>query len=81
MFKVGKVTHFYDTLGVAIIELDAPLAVKDKIKFVREGRDLFEQEVDSIQIGHEKRDSAKAGEMIALKTYEVVKEGTDVYKR
>jgi hypothetical protein len=81
MFKVGQVTHFYDSLGVAIIELDAPLAVKDKIVFVSGGKDLFAQEVESIQIGHEKMDSAKSGEMIGLKTSKIVEVGTDVYKR
>ncbi len=80
MFKVGRVTHFYDKLGVAIIELDAPLAVGDKIKFVRGGEDLFEQEVDSIQIEHEKKDTAGKGDVVGLKTNESVKEGTEVYK-
>jgi len=81
LFKVGRVTHFYDKLGVAIIELDAPLAVGDKIKFVRGGEDLFEQEVDSIQIEHEKKDTAGKGDVIGLKSKEAVKEGTEVYKQ
>lgn len=80
MYKIGKVTHYFDKLGVAIVELDAPLAVGDKIKFVRGGEDLFEQEVDSIQIEHEKVDTAKKGQVVGLKTKEVVKEGAEVYK-
>ncbi|MBU0998333.1 hypothetical protein KJ570_02290 [Patescibacteria group bacterium] len=79
-FKVGKVTHYYDKIGVAIIELNAPLAVGDKIKFVRGGEDLFEQEITSIQIEHEKKDSAKKGDVIGLKTDKGVKEDAEVYK-
>ena len=80
MFKVGKVTHFYDKLGVAIIDLDGTLSVGDNIKFVRGGEDLFEQKVESIQIEHEKKDTAGKGDVVGLKTNEAVKEGTEVYK-
>lgn len=80
MFKVGKVTHYYDKLGVTIIELDGTLAVGDKVKFVRGGEDLFEQTVDSIQIEHEKKDSAGKGDVIGLKIDEAVKEGAEVFK-
>ncbi len=78
--KVGRVTHYYDKLGVAVVELDADLAVGDTIKFVRGGEDLFEQKVDSIQIEHEKRESAKKGEAVGLRTEKVVKDGAEVYK-
>lgn len=80
MFKVGKVTHYYDKIGVAIVELDGTLAVGDKIKFVRGGEDLFEQTVESIQIEHEKKDSAGKGDVVGLKVNEPVKEQAEVYK-
>jgi putative protease len=80
LFKVGKVSHFYDKIGVAIIDLDAPLAVGDKIKFVKGEEDLFEQAVDSIQIEHEKKDTAAKGDVIGLKTNETVQEGAEVFK-
>lgn len=80
MFKVGKVSHYYDKLSVAIIDLDGTLSVGDNIKFVRGGEDLFEQKVESLQIEHEKKDSAGKGDVIGLKTNEAVKEGTEVYK-
>lgn len=79
-FKIGKVTHYYDKIGVAIVELDAALAVGDKIKFVRGGEDLFEQLVESIQIEHEQRDSAGKGDVVGLKVNQEVKEGAEVYK-
>ncbi len=80
MFKVGKVSHYYDKLSVAIIDLDGTLSVGDKVKFTRGGEDLFEQKVESIQIEHEKKDSAGKGDVVGLKTNEAVKEGTEVFK-
>lgn len=79
-FKIGKVTHFYDKIGVAVVELDAGLAVGDTIKFVRGGENIFEQKVESIQVEHEKKDSAAKGDVIGLKTVKDVKEGAEVYK-
>ncbi len=78
--KVGMVTHYYDKIEVAIVELTGTLSVGDKVKFVRGGEDLFEQVVDSIQIEHEKVDSAKKGEVVGLKTKELVKDGAEVFK-
>ena len=80
MVKVGKVTHYYDKIGVVIVELDGTLAVGDKIRFARGGEDLFEETVESIQIEHEKKDSASKGDVVGLKVNEAVKEGAEVYK-
>ena len=80
MFKIGRVSHFYDKIGVAIVELDGTLAVGDSIKFVRGGEDLFEEKVESIQIEHKKVDSAGKGDVIGLKTNEAVREGAEVFK-
>jgi len=78
--KIGKVTHFYDKIGVAIVELTASLSKGDKVKFARGGEDLFEQDVNSIQIEHEQKDSAGKGEVVGLKVDSEVKEGAEVYK-
>ena len=80
MFKVGTVTHFYDKIGVAIIELAGTLSVGDKIRFARGGEDLFTQVVDSIQVEHKKLDSAGLGDVIGLKTDEALKAGAEVFK-
>ncbi len=79
-FKVGKVTHYYEKIGVAVVELDAALARGEKIKFVRGGEDLFEQEIKSMQIEHKQIKSAKKGDIIGLKTDKEVKEAAEVYK-
>ncbi|MEK7116958.1 MAG: hypothetical protein AAB837_02230 [Patescibacteria group bacterium] len=79
MKKVGKVTHYYDNIGVAIVELEATLKVGDKVKFEGHGAD-FEQEVTSLQVNHEQVEKASAGDAIGLKTDQKVKEGTEVKK-
>jgi hypothetical protein len=40
MFKIGKVTHYYDKIGVAIVQLDGLLAVRDKVRFTKNGEYL-----------------------------------------
>jgi len=79
-FKVGKVTHYYDKIGVAIVELEGNLANGDKVKFARGGEDMYEQPVDSMQVEHGKVESAKKGDVIGLKVTQPVKEGAEVYK-
>lgn len=79
-FKIGQVIHYYDKIGVAIVELDADLAVGERIRLKRGGEDLFDQSVESIQIEHEKVQLAKKGQIVGLKLKEGVKEGAQVYK-
>lgn len=80
LFKVGKVTHYYDKIGVAVVELEGALTVGDKIRFVRGGEDLFEQKVESIQVEHEKVGFADRGDTVGLKLNKPLKEGAEVYK-
>ncbi|MAG59792.1 hypothetical protein CMO96_03330 [Candidatus Woesebacteria bacterium] len=78
--KVGKVTHYYDKIKVAVVELDGNLTKGDKIRFVRGGEDLFEQEVGSMQIEHDKVESAKKGQIIGLEVDQEAKDGAEVFK-
>lgn len=73
-------THYYDKIGVAVVELDGGLSKGDKIKFVRGGEDMFEQKVESMQIEHDKIDSAKKGDIVGLKVDQEVKEDAEIYK-
>ncbi len=78
-FKIGKVTHYYDKIGVAVVELSADLAAGDTIKISGHGRE-FTQEVGSMQVEHENVQAAKKGQAIGLKTDENAKPGDEVYK-
>lgn len=76
---IGKITHFYPKISVAVIELEHTLNVGDKIAIER-GEEMFEQNVDSMQIEHENIQQAKAGQSIGLKVKDKTKEGAKVFK-
>ena len=76
--KVGEVTHYYDKIGVAVVEIIAPLKVGDKIKIVS-GDKEFEQEVASMQVEHKNVQKAKKGDAVGLKIDQPVKKG-EVFK-
>jgi translation elongation factor EF-1alpha len=78
--KVGRVTHFFSKISVAVIELTAPLAVGDRIVFKGPSTDS-EQTVDSMQIEHANVQKAEAGQSIGLKVAERVRETDLVYKK
>jgi len=75
---VGKITHFFDNISVAVIDLNAPLKAGDKIRVKGETTD-FEQEVESMQVEHEKIDKAKKGQAIGMKVKEKVRLNDKVY--
>ena len=77
---LGKVTHYYDHLGVAVIKLakGATLKKGDKVQFKGSNTD-FTQEVVSLQADHKDVDSVKAGDDFGLKVDKPVKDGDQVY--
>ena len=76
---VGKVTHYYPKIGVAVIELSDELKVGDRISI--EGVTTnFEQTVESMEIEHKKIEVAKAGDSIGLKVIDRVRENDRVIK-
>jgi F0F1-type ATP synthase beta subunit len=77
--EVGKVTHYFAKIDVAVVDLTAPLSVGDKIAIKGATTDL-EQTVESMQIEHENVTTAKAGQSIGLKVKERVRESDVVYK-
>jgi putative protease len=76
---VGKVTHFFTHISVAVIELSDTLNAGDTISF--EGASTnFQQKVDSMQIEKQTIPIAKKGQAIGIKTNDRVREGDAVYK-
>ena len=76
---IGKVTHYFSKIGVAVIELSDTLKVGDTIRIVG-GQTDFNQMIESMEIEHEKVQEAKAGDSIGLKISQKVREGYKVYK-
>ena len=77
--KVGKITHYFDKIGVAVLEVDNPIEVGDKIKIISRGEEM-EQEITSMQVEHENVKKAAKGDAVGLKVNQPVKEGAEVYK-
>jgi putative protease len=77
--EVGKATHFFSKISVAVVELTAPLSVGDKIR-VQGPTTNFEQIVQSMQIEHENVKTAQKGQSIGLKVDERIRENDTVYK-
>lgn len=75
---IGKVTHYFSKIGVAIIELASPLKTNEKINIKGHSTD-FEQNVDSIQIDHQEVLEAKAGDIVGMKVNDKVREGDELY--
>jgi len=78
--EVGRVTHFFTKISVAVIELTAPLAVGDTIAIKGPTTDL-EQAVESMQIEHENVQRAEPRQSIGLKVAQRVREKDIVYKK
>jgi len=77
---VGKITHYFDNIGVAVVELNSPLMVGDQIHIKGANSD-FEQAVASMQIEHETRQKATKGEAVGMKVEQAVREGDLIYKK
>lgn len=76
---VGKVTHYFSKIGVAIIEVSSTLKVGDEISIEGTATNLT-QKVDSMQIEHKNVEHAKKGESVGLKVADRVREGDMVFK-
>jgi len=76
---VGKISHFYPKISVAVLDLEDMLKVGDRISIEKESGS-FEQVVDSMQIEHENIDEARKGQSIGLKVNEKTRAGAKVFK-
>jgi len=77
--QIGKITHYYDHIGVAVIELSSSLNVGDTIRIIG-GEADFSQNVDSMEVERQKVQTAKAGDSVGLKVSQKVRDGYRVYK-
>ncbi|OQA93187.1 MAG: hypothetical protein BWY24_00709 [Microgenomates group bacterium ADurb.Bin219] len=77
--KVGKIIHFYDKIGVAVVEVSDTLAVGDTVKISGHGNE-FTQSVSSMQVEHEQIEEAKKGQTVGMKLDQAASEGDEIYK-
>lgn len=77
--RVGKITHYYDKIGVAVVELEGALSEGDEIRISGHDNE-FTQKAESMQIEHEQVKKAKKGDAVGLKVEQPVKEGDEVFR-
>jgi putative protease len=77
--RIGKITHYFDRIGVAVLELEDGLKVGDTIHITGRGTD-FVQRVSSMEIEHCKMQAVGAGADVALKVDEEVREGDEIFR-
>jgi len=74
---LGKVIHYYDKIGVAIVEVASPIKTGDAVKFSK-GDDELEQKLESMQVEKSAVETAKKGDVVGVKVTEPVREGAVV---
>ena len=77
--QIGRVTHFYNKIGVAIVELSDSLLVGDTIHISGHTTNLT-QKIDSIQIEHQNIEKAEKGQEVGIKVTDEVREKDLVFK-
>jgi len=76
---IGRITHFFGHLGVAVIEVSDRLRVGDTIRIVGGDTD-FEMKVDSMEMDHQKVREATRNNSVGVKVPQKVHEGYKVFR-
>lgn len=74
---IGKVSHYYDRIGVAIVELNSPLSVGDTVTFKR-GDHMHTQIVTSLQMDHLPLQKGKRGDVVGVQVSTPISDGAFV---
>ncbi len=75
---IGKITHWYDKISVAVIKLNETLQAGDKIK-IKHGDQEFEETITSMELDHKPVKSGKKGQEIAVKLSQKASEGSAIF--
>ncbi|MEM4247749.1 MAG: translation elongation factor-like protein [Candidatus Nanoarchaeia archaeon] len=76
---VGTVTHFFDKISVAVIQVSAPISVGDEIA-IEGPQTNIKMKVESMQVEHKSIKTAKKGDDIGMKVPSPVRAKDLVYK-
>lgn len=77
--QIGKVTHYYDKIFVAVISvMNQPLKVGDTVKLSGHDNE-FTQKITSLQIEHDQVTHVAVGETCGMKVDQPVKAGDMLY--
>lgn len=76
---IGKVTHYYGGIEVAIVKFNKPVKAGAEIKFKGATTD-FSQKIKSMQYEHKDIRSAKKGQEVGIKVEEKVREDDEIFE-
>jgi putative protease len=76
---VGKITHYFPKIGVAVVKLSGNLRQGDEI-LVKGAHSAFRQMVTSMQVEHSSIAQAASGQEIGMKVTQPVHVGDQVYR-
>ncbi|HUI88561.1 MAG TPA: hypothetical protein VLX61_07520 [Anaerolineales bacterium] len=77
--QIGQITHYFDHISVAVVQLTQSLHVGDTIHILGHSTD-FKQDVTSLQIEHRSIDEAEPGDDVALQVIQAVHPNDKVFK-
>ena len=69
--EIGRVTHYFSHLSVAVLRLDENLKLGDRVHFVGHSTD-FIQTVTSMEVNHHSVLAVEPGDDVAIKVVEPV---------
>jgi len=76
---VGRIAHYFDKIGVAVIELSDTLKAGDEISIEGHMTNI-QQAASSIQIDRKPVEAAKKGQSVGIKVEQRVREGDKVFR-
>ena len=77
--RIGKVTHYFDRINVAVLELTDALSVGDTVHFLGTLTD-FKQKVESLQIEHQAVEKVGPGQEVAMKVIQPAHPHSAIFK-
>ncbi|HSM57856.1 MAG TPA: hypothetical protein VK879_17010 [Candidatus Sulfomarinibacteraceae bacterium] len=76
---IGQVTHYYNRIGVAVLDLTDRVRLGDRLHICGHTTDFY-QVVSSLQINHRPVEEAAPGDDVALKVAARVRPGDEIFK-
>jgi len=76
---IGKISHYFGNLGVAAMTLTDALQVGDEVHVKGHTTD-FRQQIESLEVEHQKVPKASAGQDVAFKVNEKARSGDQVFR-
>ncbi len=76
---VGRVSHYFSRVQVAVVKLSGEVKLGDVLHFQGHTTD-FQQEITSMEIEHARVEQGTPGEEVAIQVNDRVRKGDEVYR-